>query len=116
MAHPVSWTLELSVSASDLDAFRELMHEMVASTRNEPGALAYSWFHRDGEVHIYERYADSEATLQHLGNFGQHFMDRFLALARPTRFSVYGEPNDTVREALAGFGAVHYATFGGFVR
>ena len=39
----VSWLIEVGVKAGNLDAFRELMHEMVESARTEPGTLAYSW-------------------------------------------------------------------------
>jgi hypothetical protein len=54
--------------------------------------------------------------MTHLGSFGQNFAERFLAAADPTRFVVYGNPNDEVRGALAGFGAVHMSQIGGFVR
>ena len=116
MSAPVSWNLQLSVQDGRLDDARALMAEMVESTRQEPGAKGYEWFLRsDGtECHILERYADSEAVLNHLGNFGSNFADRFLACFAPTALFVYGEPSDEARAALDGFGAVYLGTLGGY--
>lgn len=118
MDKQVSWVLDVNVKAGQVDAFRDLMNEMVAATEQEPGALSYEWFLSEDEsrVHMYERYADSDATMAHLANFGENFADRFLSLVEPKSFSVYGEANDQVREALVPFGAEHLTTFGGFVR
>ncbi len=66
--------------------------------------------------HIYERYADSDAALVHLGNFGAKFAERFLECFEPTSLFVYGEPSDEARAALDGLGAVYLGTVGGFSR
>ena len=52
----VSWVVELAVKPGQLESFRALMEEMVAWTRQDPGALAYQWFVTDDgtAVHIYE--------------------------------------------------------------
>ncbi len=118
MSDVVSWDLMLAVKEGHLEGFRALMEEMVAHTKNEPGAQAYEWFVSDdgGAVHIYERYADSEATMVHLAGFGEHFAERFLGAVDPTGFYVYGNPSAAVREALGGMGAQFMAPFGGFAR
>ena len=119
MSDNVHWLLELAIKEGQLDAFKALMQEMVEATQtNEPDTLNYEWFiSEDGKTcHLYERYADSAATMTHLGSFGQKFAERFLAAVEPTRFVVYGNPNDEVRQALSGFGAVHMEQIGGFVR
>ena len=119
MSEHVYWMLEVELGAGQDAAFSDLMAEMVRVTQaNEPGTLNYEW-HRgaDGKaVHIYERYANSDAVLTHLGSFGANFAQRFLAIMKPTRFTVYGAPNAAVREALAGFGPVFMNTVGGFGR
>lgn len=119
MNENVYWTLELEVApGSDAD-FRALMAEMVKITRDqEPGALNYEWSTSpDGRVcHIYERYVDSNATLKHLESFTANFAERFLAILKPTRFVVYGAPNEAVREALAGFAPVYMQSADGFSR
>lgn len=118
MSTPVSWNLQLAVSEGRLDDFRSLMREMVESTEEEPGALAYEWFIdvEGSTCHIIERYADSGAAMVHLGNFGSKFADRFLACVQPTALSVYGDPSDELRGALDGFGATYLGPFGGFAR
>lgn len=118
MSDVVSWNLRLSLREGRLDAFRALMDEMVASTRGEEAALAYEWYITpDGsECHLYERYVDSAATMVHLGNFGSHFAERFMACVEPTHFHVYGNPSDQVRGILDAFGAVYLEPFGGFAR
>lgn len=118
MSKVVSWNIQLSVQDGKLEDARALMEEMVEATGQEEGALGYEWFlSSDGTTcHINERYADSAATLEHLGNFGANFAERFLSCFSPTALYVYGEPNDEVRGALDGFGAVYLGTWGGFTR
>lgn len=119
MSNNVHWLLELNIKEGELDNFKVLMKEMVETTQgNESEALIYEWFisEDDKTCHIYERYADSAATMVHLGTFGEKFAERFMASLEPTRFVVYGSPSDEVRAALAGFGAVHMSEIGGFAR
>jgi len=118
MSSVVSWTLHLNVREGRLDDLRSLVTEMVESTRGESGALAYEYFLTPDEksCQIYERYADSAATLEHLKNFGAKFSDRFMACLEPTGFFVYGEPSADVRSVLDGFGAVYLGWMDGFAR
>ena len=119
MDNNVYWILELVIKDGELDSFRSLMSEMVDATQaNEPDTLNYEWaISKDGKsCHIYERYADSAATLTHLGTFGEKYAERFMTAVDPTRFVVYGNPNSEVKAALAGFGAVFMSPFGGFAR
>ena len=118
MSNTISWNLQMSVREGRLNDARDLMSEMVASTKQEPGTIGYEWFlSADGKTcHINERYADSEAVMVHLGNFGSKFADRFLACVEPTSLSVYGEPSTEARAALDGLGAAYLGWLGGFVR
>ena len=118
MASTVSWNLRLSVRDGQLDDARALMAEMVEATSQEAGTQVYEWFlSADGATcHISERYADSAGALEHLGNFGANFVERFLGCFEPTALHVYGEPSDEVRAVLDGFGAAYLGTFGGFSR
>ncbi len=118
MSSVVSWNLRVSINAGQLEAFRTLMEEMVASTKAEAGTLGYEWFLSadSGSCHVNERYADSGAVMEHLGSFGANFAERFLACVAPTSIDVYGEPSAEVREGLAGFGPVYHSPFGGFTR
>jgi quinol monooxygenase YgiN len=119
MNETVQWVLEVAIKQGELDNFKALMNEMVEATQaNEPNTTNYEWFISDDDqtCHLYERYADSAATMTHLASFGENFADRFLAAVAPTRIVVYGNPSAEVREALAAFGAVHMAQIGGFAR
>ena len=118
MANEVSWLLEVAVKPGALDGFKVLMKEMVESTLDEPGTLSYEWFITDDgkAVHVYERYSDSPATLIHLGHFGEKFAARFLGAVDPTRFTVFGRPNDAVKSGLAAFKPTYLVPFGGFAR
>ena len=118
MSNTVSWNLQLAVRDGHLDDARELTKEMISATLEEPGTETYEWFLSDDgkSCHIYERYADSEAVLAHLGNFGSNFAERFLTCFEPTSFSVYGEPSAEARAALDGFGAAYLGNLGGFNR
>ena len=112
----MSWNLQLSVQDGRLEDARALMAEMVEATRQEPGSRGYEWFlNSDGtECHICERYADSQAVLEHLGAFGANFAERFLTCFAPKSFYVYGEPTEDARAVLDGFGASYLGTLGGF--
>ena len=119
MSKSVSWLLEIDIKDGQLDNFKGLMKEMVEATQaNEPGTLNYEFFldAAGKSCQIYERYADSAATMTHLGAFGEKFAERFMGAAEPTRFFVYGDPNDDVKAALEAFGAVYMEQIGGFTR
>ena len=117
MGNELSWVIELAVKPGKLEEFKALRDEMVESTEKETGALQYEWFiSEDGTaVQVLERYADSAAGLQHVGNFGA-FAERFLGAVDVTRLTVYGEPDDELRGALSAFGPAHLSPFGGFAR
>lgn len=112
----VSWVVEVAVRPGSLDALRDLMEELVASARAEPGTLGYEWYiSGDGStVHVFERYADSEATIAHNTVFAERWAERFLAAVEPTRFTVYGDPSAEARAVLDGFGATYLDAWGGF--
>lgn len=118
MPNTISWNLQLSVRDGKLDDARELMKEMVAATREEPGAKGYEWFLGDDgkSCHINERYADSTAVMIHHGNFGAKFAERFVECFEPIKLLVYGDPSAEVRAALDGFGASYLGWPGGFNR
>jgi len=118
MKEHVSWVVELAVKPGQLDAFKELMEEMVAGTSTEPETLNYEWYISDdeGTVHIFEKYASSEAMVTHMNGFMEKWAGRFMEGVNPTRFTVYGDPSEAARERLAAFGGTYLARWGGFAR
>jgi quinol monooxygenase YgiN len=113
----ISFLLEMELKPGGLDDWRALMEEMVAATSQEKGALDYEWSVSDDGtvVHLWERYADNDATMEHTRNFEQ-FAERFFGLAKPTQTRVYGNPSDEVKETLAGLRPVYMKPLGGFSR
>ena len=115
----VHWMLTLDIRDGQLEPLKALMEEMVAATEaNEPGTLNYEWYlSEDGKTcHLYERYVDSAAVMIHLKSFGEKFAERFMGCVQPSGFVVYGNPDQTVRDALADFGPAWMAPIGGFAR
>ena len=104
MTENIYWVLELDVHAGGLESFRALMLEMVAAANREPGTLNYEWnISTDGRVcHIYVRYRNCAAVMDHMASWDGNFSRRFTALATITRMSVYGAPDAQVKAALAG--------------
>jgi quinol monooxygenase YgiN len=114
----VSWVLECEVKDGKLDDFKELMDEMVAGTSEEPQTLNYEWFISDDEktVHLYEKYADSAATVTHVNGFLEKWAGRFMECVDVNRFTVYGNPDEAASQVIAPFGGKQLSTWGGFAR
>lgn len=114
----VSWVVEVDVKPGELENFRALMGEMVENTKKEPGTLAYEWFISDDgkSCHIYERYADSAATLTHLAGFGSKWAERFMGCVDIRRLVTYGSPSAELVPALKEIGSEFLGPFGGFAR
>ena len=119
MSTAIEWVLELDIQDGKADDVLPLVEEMSKATQaDEAGALTYEYFLNADKSRctVLERYADSNAVMAHMGNFGAKFAERFLATFAPVRFTVYGPANDEVRAALAGFGATHEDRIAGFSR
>jgi quinol monooxygenase YgiN len=114
MSKQISWRVVLVMKQGQANNFQALTEEMVESTRKEIGALIYERFATDDDkfVEIYERYADSAAAVAHLQEFRQKFGQRFSSMVERTKFTVYGNPSDELRELLDGFGAAYMRPFG----
>ena len=89
---------------------------MSPATQQEEGAVAYEWYRNGDTVHLFERFADSEAALTHLGNFNENFADRFMELFEITGWTLYGPVSEELRAAVEPMGAQFYERVGGFAR
>jgi len=117
MSNQVYWLLEVAILPGKLDDFRAVARDLIASTEPEPGTLDYEWnLNEDHTIcHIFERYRDSEAMIEHVEGFGR-FAERFMKACRPTRFAVYGNPSDEAKAALGDLHPAYFQTLGGFSR
>lgn len=113
---PVSWWVELAVRPGCLANFEKLTGEMVAAAQTEYGVLAYQRFISDDQrtVYVHERYANSEAAVAHLREFGATFGERYVRLVERKRFVVFGDPSDGLRALLDKYGATYHQPFGPF--
>jgi quinol monooxygenase YgiN len=118
MSDEVFWLYEVDVRPGQERALSELMAELIEHARSEPGALAYQWSLGDDSrtAHIYERYADTAATLAHIAAFRETFAQRFLAAVKPSRVIVYGTPSQAVKDALQAMHPVYMTAIAGFTR
>lgn len=119
MSDIIEWVLEMEVREGQAENVQPLLDEMVKATKaNEPGALHYEYYMPAdrSSCTVLERYADNDAVMTHLGNFGATFAERFLAAFTPVKFTVYGPANEAVMGALAGFGATNQKMVAGFHR
>ena len=113
----VEWLVELTVAVGKAPEARALLDEMANANASEPGTETWCWFLTEDEsrVAILERFTDEVAAKQHLVNFGA-FVPRFLALLTPVAFRVLAAPSQELRDAVAGFGPIFFASGGGFRR
>lgn len=105
-------------STGTVGRFQEGRRQLVAAAKDEPGTLAYE-FSIDTDqstVHIFERYHDLNAIVSHVAQTFGPVAERFLALAKVSRFVVYGKPSTEAQQALAGFNPVYMTPFDGFTR
>ena len=118
MSDQISWQVTLAVKPGELDSFRALTNEMVASTRDEPGVLIYERFvSGDGTlVYLYERYVDSSAAAAHLRTFRKQYGARFATMVDRKSFTVCGTPSDELRQILDDMGVLYASPCGGFSR
>jgi quinol monooxygenase YgiN len=112
----VYWVLTLAVD--QMDKFKALIQKLVAATAKETGAVQYEYNMSDDQktVDIYERYADSKAAMFHVEKTFGSFSKEFLALAKPTRWVIYGAPSNELKQAIADFHPIYMTQFDGFIR
>ncbi|MGK5078711.1 putative quinol monooxygenase [Janthinobacterium sp. HLX7-2] len=118
MADDLFWLFTLKVQPGKFDAFKNLVADIVAASSKEPGTLAYQYAVSDdqGTVHIYERYRDSQAFVDHVEHTFGGYAERFLSLVSVESLVVYGAPNVQARKALDSFNATYMTLFDGFAR
>lgn len=119
MSDNIEWVLEMDIQEGHAEDVTPLVSEMVNATRaQEPGALVYEYYINTDKSRctVIERYADNDAVMTHLDNFGAHFAERFFAVFAPVRFSVYGPANEEVRSTLGNMGATFDDRIVGFSR
>jgi len=113
----VSWVFEVNVHPESLAEFATMVIEVSAADQQaEPGSLELGCFINGLNVHFYEKFQDSAAAAFHLQRFVDNYAARLFSLCTPVSVTVYGNPSEEVRAALAGFSPQYLSTLGGYTR
>src|SRR6266700_3215946 len=90
-----------TVTVDQMDKFIPLIPKLVAATEKEPGALQFECNITDDRkmVDFFERYTDSKAALFHQADSFAPFSKEFFAVAKLTRWVIYGTPSDEFKKA-----------------
>src|SRR5258707_12469882 len=92
LSEQVYWVF--TVTVDQMDKFTPLIPKLVAATEKEPGALQLECNVGDDQktVDFFERYTDSKAALFHQRESFAPSSKEFFALAKLTRWVIYGTP------------------------
>ncbi len=116
----MKWIVEFTIKEGKLEAFENLAKEIaVLVKQNEPDTKGYQWYFNDEKTKciVNEWYESSEAALVHLrGKAVITILPKLLEVSKLTRFEVYGDPNNDLKEALAKFSIHNFHFFTGFIR
>ena len=98
-----------AIAAESSAEFRRLAAEAVDIVRSEDGTLQYDWFFSgDGtRCVVRERYASSEAALEHLGHVGP-LLGRLVDLGGGLEIEAFGRPSAALLAAIAALNPVVY--------
>ena len=107
-----------TVTVDQMDKFKPLVGKLVAATEKEQGALQFECNVGDDQktVDFFERYTDSKAALVHQTESFAPSSEEFFAVAKLTRWVIYGTPSDEFKEANADFHPIYMTPIDGFVR
>ncbi len=118
MSADVQFVLELAIAEGETEKFRACAQAACALVEaTEPTTVAYRWFLNADETKCYilEWYPNAEVIPAHLALVGPVLKD-MLAVAKITRFEVFGDLSGAAEEALAAVGAANYRFWAGFTR
>ncbi len=116
LSEQVYWVF--TVTVDQMDEFTPLIPKLVVATEKEPGALQFEFNIGDDQktVDIFERYTDSRAALIHQAESSGPLSKEFFAVAKLTRWVIYGKPSDEFKKANADFHPIYMTLSDGFVR
>lgn len=110
------WIVEAKLKEGELENFKAVMNSQVNRALTEEGTLNYQYYlSDDGDVLVYERFADAHASHEHIENWDSH-AERWIAAAEPTRMLHLGDLPDDVRERHAALSPTWLKPLGGFAR
>jgi len=105
-------TAQLRIQQGKLDDFKLVAEKCVQSVREkDKGTLQYDWFLNEDQMlcKVHEKYQDSEAVLEHMGNLGDT-LGELLSLC-DLSLEIFGSPSEDLLNALNGTDIKYYHPF-----
>lgn len=101
-----------------MDNFKQVAAKVIDAVGQEPGTLMYEWSLRaDGKTFdAVELYQSSEAAAAHVKHVGGQFGKELGQVQKEVSLTVYGNPDDQAKQALAPLNPVYETPLAGFVR
>jgi len=115
MTRQIYWILKASINEGKSDQLQALAKQFRELTEAESRAIGYEWSTNGNMLHIYERYVDSDAALEHTANIGS-LLPELVELVTPVEIECYGPTTEGFREAFKDVPMVYFDTFEGFHR
>lgn len=108
------WIVEAKLNEGQLEAFKDVMNSQVERAKTEVGTLNYQYYMSDeGDILVYERFRDLEASYIHIENWNDH-AERWIAAATPTRMVHLGDLPQELRDMHAALSPLLLKPLGGF--
>ena len=107
-------TARLKIHQGQQERFRQIAQVCLETVREKDnGTLQYDWFFNEDESEcvVRERYQDSAAVMEHMGNLGET-LGALLGLA-DLSLEVYGTPSEELASAIAGLDVTTYSYYQG---
>lgn len=117
MENKIFWIVELDILEKNEQNISNFCKDVFEAAKNEEnGTLSNAWYISDdfSKCIMIDSYKDDDAVLFHLGVFAERFNDKFNKYFKLTRFTVFGNPNNKVKTAIAAFNPIYMPTYASF--
>ena len=107
MTNVIRYMIEASIAPEKLDDYKEVSAKLIENIKaGEPGTIGFDMYFNDDEsiCYLFEEYKDSEAVFAHMENSGE-LIGPMIEMTTTTRFEVYGNPSEALKQTLGSFGA-----------
>jgi len=118
MTNQIQYLVEFTIAEGKAEEFKSLIHSLIEKVKkNEPGIDSYQLFYNSGESKSYmlERFPNSAGVMAHLAHVGP-MLPELLELAPITRFEIFGNISEELKESLKSLGPDIFSYHDGFNR
>ena len=117
MSSRIWYVGDYSIAEGKTEEFKSIIQEAIDQERSAADVLVYEFFLDDEEnkFHAIQSFKDSNSVLQHMER-GSEIIPKLLEVADVTRFEIYGDATQALRDAVSPFGAKIFPCWAGFTR